>query len=619
MPGSQDEFGAVGGVSPDNVPSSDSADDGEPNEYYQACHASSDGVPLLAGEVVKAFVDRDVIHLCPYHGAVPGKITVTNYKLIFQGTTKNGASDVVEIPLCTISRVEKVGGVTTSSKAPEGKNPYGLEILCKDIRSIRFSMKPDNHVRRAIVEKLNEYCFPASNKLPFFAYLYKEIYPDDVKGWNVYSIKNEFCRQGIPIEGWRFTKSNAKYELCDTYPPLLVVPSAATDEDLKQIAQFRSRGRIPVLSWIHPQSQATITRSAQPLVGLSNKRSRDDERYLKLLLDANPRAHKLWIFDARPQANAYANVALGGGYEKVEAYPNSDLVFCDIHNIHVMRESLRKLQDISFLPTLSLSRNWHSSLDQTQWLHHIKVVLAASARIVYQVECAKASVLVHCSDGWDRTAQLTSLSMIMLDCYYRTIEGFEVLIEKEWLSFGHKFSQRIGHGDKNYSDAERSPVFLQFIDCVYQMTQQFPAAFEFNENFLITILDNLYSCLFGTFLCNNDKERRKEVRSRTVSLWSMINVNRDDFLNALYMPTYNHHVLMPVASMRHIDLWLGYYGRWNAVLKSQEPAALRHKELLVVRDYLKKKVGELEKKLADKREKQKSSNPSAPSVSISSH
>lgn len=50
--------------------------------------------------------------------------------------------------------------------------------------------------------------------------------------------------------------------------------------------------------------------------------------------------------------------------------------------------------------------------------------------------------------------------------------GFEVLIEKEWLSFGHKFGHRIGHGEDKATDAERSPVFLQFIDCVWQVCRQ---------------------------------------------------------------------------------------------------------------------------------------------------
>ena len=34
------------------------------------------------------------------------------------------------------------------------------------------------------------------------------------------------------------------------------------------------------------------------------------------------------------------------------------------------------------------------------------------------------------SDGWDRTSQLTSLAMILLDPYYRTLEGFMCLIDK---------------------------------------------------------------------------------------------------------------------------------------------------------------------------------------------
>ena len=49
------------------------------------------------------------------------------------------------------------------------------------------------------------------------------------------------------------------------------------------------------------------------------------------------------------------------------------------------------------------------------------------------------NVIVHCSDGWDRTSQMSSLAQIMLDPYFRTIRGFAVLVEKDWISFGHMF------------------------------------------------------------------------------------------------------------------------------------------------------------------------------------
>jgi myotubularin-related protein 1/2 len=105
--------------------------------------------------------------------------------------------------------------------------------------------------------------------------------------------------------------------------------------------------------------------------------------------------------------------------------------------------------------------------------------------------------MVHCSDGWDRTAQLVSLAELLLDPYYRTIVGFEVLMEKEWLSYGHKFAQRNGHQEgQKLNSSERSPIFLQFLDCVSQILSQFPNYFEFNEYFLIAIMDNMTSCRF---------------------------------------------------------------------------------------------------------------------------
>lgn len=52
--------------------------------------------------------------------------------------------------------------------------------------------------------------------------------------------------------------------------------------------------------------------------------------------------------------------------------------------------------------------------------------MAGAAKIADKLESGKTSVVVHCSDGWDRTAQLTSLAMLMLDSHYRTIKGFQV-------------------------------------------------------------------------------------------------------------------------------------------------------------------------------------------------
>ncbi|XP_006000709.1 myotubularin-related protein 2 [Latimeria chalumnae] len=545
--------------------------------------------PLLPGESIKDMA-KDVTYICPFTGPIRGTLTVTNYKLYFKSMERDPPF-VLDAPLGVINRVEKIGGASS-----RGENPYGLEIVCKDIKNLRFAHKQEGHTRRSIFENLMKFAFPVSNNLPLFAYEYSETFPEN--GWKLYDPISEYKRQGLPNESWRITKINERYELCDTYPAILVVPANILDEELKKIAAFRSRSRIPVLSWIHPESQATITRCSQPMVGVSGRRSKDDEKYLQSIMDANAQSHKLFIFDARPSVNAVANKAKGGGYESEDAYQNAELVFLDIHNIHVMRESLRKLKEIVY-PDIEES-HWLSNLESTHWLEHIKLILAGALRIADKVESGKTSTVIHCSDGWDRTAQLTSLAMLMLDSYYRTIRGFEVMIEKEWLCFGHRFQLRVGHGDKNHADADRSPVFLQFIDCVWQMTRQFPNAFEFNEFFLITILDHLYSCLFGTFLLNSEQLRMKEdLPKRTISLWSYINNQIEDFTNPLYVNCFNH-VLYPVASMRHLELWVAYYIRWNPRMRPQEPVHQRYKELLAKRTELQKRVEELQKEVSNR-------------------
>ena len=52
----------------------------------------------------------------------------------------------------------------------------------------------------------------------------------------------------------------------------------------------------------------------------------------------------------------------------------------------------------------------------------------------------------------------------------------------------------MGHGSDNHTDQDRSPIFLQFIDCVWQIMQQNDKYFEFTEKFLLEILFQMYTC-----------------------------------------------------------------------------------------------------------------------------
>lgn len=65
--------------------------------------------------------------------------------------------------------------------------------------------------------------------------------------------------------------------------------------------------------------------------------------------------------------------------------------------------------------------------------------------------CVKAvaeegvSVLVHCSDGWDRTAQVCSVASVLLDPYYRTLRGLMVRIKplhvtNHWYTLHHIYT-----------------------------------------------------------------------------------------------------------------------------------------------------------------------------------
>jgi myotubularin-related protein 3/4 len=50
------------------------------------------------------------------------------------------------------------------------------------------------------------------------------------------------------------------------------------------------------------------------------------------------------------------------------------------------------------------------------------VLLKSALLVVHAVDRDQRPVLVHCSDGWDRTPQIVALAKLLLDPYYRTVE-----------------------------------------------------------------------------------------------------------------------------------------------------------------------------------------------------
>lgn len=271
------------------------------------------------------------------------------------------------------------------------------------------------------------------------------------------------------------------------------------------------------------------------------------------------------IIDARPTTNAMANSVKGAGTENMEHYRNCRKAYLGIDNIHVMRSSLTGIYDGASLPSSSTNPQLTQflpaalkeaelvgvldpiALRRTGWLKHTSSILEGILVITRTIHLSNSHVLIHCSDGWDRTSQLSSLAQLCLDPYYRTAEGFAVLIEKDWGSFGHRFGDRTGVlcSDRttfeqstpdtpvsflstirstltpaSHAYKETSPVFEQFLDCAYQLLRQFPSRFEWNEGFLRRLRWEKEVGRTGTFLFNSERER-EEMRGRDVtrSVW----------------------------------------------------------------------------------------------------
>lgn len=453
------------------------------------------------------------------------------------------------------------GSATTASSS--------LRIRCKDFTFLSFNFVSDQNSKDTFDSLLKLTCLPDVSGL--YAFMYKPGSSERKQnGWKLYDPLKEYERMGTfasEAPSWRTTTVNQDYSFSPTYPAFLVVPAQVSDTVLSYGAKYRSKMRIPALSYYHQFNGCSITRCAQPMVGLKQSRSAQDEKLVSAVFSSTQTpgvigasAQDNLIVDARPTTNAMAQTALGAGTENMENYKGARKVYLGIDNIHVMRESLNKVNEALRDGDISSLAPNRELLYRSGWLKYLSIIMGGAVLVARQVHFNFAHVLVHCSDGWDRTSQISSLAQIFLDPYFRTLEGFMVLVEKEWLSFGHRFAERSGHlnSEKHFvtrtgSDSNQgvsdvfnnvsnrlvnkshvkytSPVFHQFLDCVYQVVRQFPDRFEYNERFLRRLLYHTYSCQYGTFLYNCEKERvTSNVAASTRSVWDYFLARRAEFV-----------------------------------------------------------------------------------------
>ncbi|XP_059724655.1 myotubularin-related protein 9-like isoform X5 [Haemorhous mexicanus] len=303
-----------------------------------------------------------------------------------------------------------------------------------------------------------------------------------------------------------------------------------------------------------------LLRSSQPLTGPNRRRCREDEQLLGTILGEGERG---FVLDTRSaQAAKQARIS-GGGTEPRSGYPRWRRLHRALERGRPLQDSFSRLAEACAEPAVTVER-WLGRLDSSRWLSHVKAALSTACLAAQCLDREGCTVLVHGAEGTDSTLLVTALAQLILDPACRTLEGFQGLLEREWIQAGHPFQVRCARSASSHARGKQeAPLFLLFLDCVWQLSRQFPFSLEFGEQLLLTLFDNAYASAYGTFLCNNERERSLcKVKESTHSLWAWLNQpeERHKYLNPLY--SHNPLVIWPSVEPQSIQLWQGFFLRW---------------------------------------------------------
>ncbi|KAF1786683.1 Myotubularin family [Phytophthora cactorum] len=551
---------------PSLSPSSSSSSSFDMSPLNSALSGDS-SLQLLPGETVVHSVTCSFV----FPGAltlpeIPGSLYITSFRLRFEPQsaslrTSGGFHRLLDtalrgMPRAAVARLSYPQATVSASRSINAYTPTRLVVKFKDLRS--WTLGGD--VTR-LLPALNRYAY-VDTPLNLFAFTSIGPMQEDLQGHALYDLYEDFARMGVALRDgsspYRVTELNASFAMCPTYPRGLVVPAAASDSEVGAVASFRSKGDC---------RSVVMYMRRTPKRGILHTQNAADEQYLLHIARASSGStslysgsptRRIWIADCRPELNARVNNLTGGGTESGNL-AHARVTFLNIGNIHAMRESIEAVRGLGGFTAPTSNTE---SMDLS-WGHVLKIPNGSRmCDVARAMEAQATTVVVHCSDGWDRTAQLCGLAQLLIDAHYRTRRGFLEVIEKEWVRAGHKFQDRVAPGKAEDDDDQQAPIFLQFLDCVWQIIRIYPTYFEFNERMLEAMADALFSGRYGTFLGNCERERAAwNVRERTPSLYALL-LQDDHFVNPFYRASSTGALLPDApAVLRQVTLWTSFYFR----------------------------------------------------------